>query len=108
MIFVDRRFFVISVAGDGKISQIQSNPRTEFSLLLERENGYENIRVECRAEVLSESSSKSMLYQRISWVKDYFKSPDDARFILIELHPVWLYYKDQGIRRPTKIDLTQK
>jgi len=98
----DRLFFATG-AGDAKTVQIKGNPKVEFCMLLEKGESKGTLRVECLAKAVTDMSVKSDLYNRVAFMKQFWSSPEDERFMLFELTPKGFEYMAIGSMQATKI-----
>jgi uncharacterized pyridoxamine 5'-phosphate oxidase family protein len=104
VIHLKDRYFIAAHAQDDKVTQIGSNPKSEFCLLTKRKDGFYQLRIECSAQIVDDKNIKSHVYDEILWMKDYFKAPSDPAYSLIELYPVKILYKKPG-RQALHIEL---
>jgi uncharacterized pyridoxamine 5'-phosphate oxidase family protein len=98
----DRLFFATGV-GDAKVRQIESNAKVEFCLLLEKGESKGTVRAECLAKVVIDLAMKSELYNKVPFMKEFWSSPEDKRYALIELTPKGFEYMPIGSMQATKI-----
>ncbi|MCW4055841.1 MAG: pyridoxamine 5'-phosphate oxidase family protein, partial [Candidatus Bathyarchaeota archaeon] len=92
LIRLKNRLFVATGAGDAKVKQIRQNPKTEFCLLVEKEGRKGTIRAECEAELVHDSTLKADAYNKIPFMKEFWSSPEDSGYALIELRPTSYEY----------------
>lgn len=97
------RLFVATSAGDDKVKQIGQNPKTEFCLLLQKDEKMGTIRAECTAEIVTDTKIKADLYQKVAFMKEFWNSPEDPRFALIALQPKSFQYMPLGSMQTTKV-----
>jgi uncharacterized pyridoxamine 5'-phosphate oxidase family protein len=98
----DRLFFATG-AGEAKVGQIKSNPRVEFCLLLEKGESKGTVRTECLAKIVTDMAVKSELYNKVPFMKEFWSSPEDKRYTLVELTPKGFEYMPIGSMQATKI-----
>jgi len=98
----DRLFFATGI-GDAKVGQIKRNPKVEFCLLLEKGESKGTVRVECLANLVADKTVKSELYNKVPFMKEFWSSPEDTRYALIELLPKGFEYMPIGSMQATKI-----
>lgn len=98
----DRLFFATG-AGDAKTRQIKGNPKVEFCMLLEKGESKGTLRAECLAKAVSDMSMKTELYDKVSFMKEFWSSPEDERYMLFELTPKGFEYMPIGSMQATKI-----
>lgn len=97
------KLFVATGMGDAKVEQIRQNPKTEFCLMLEKDGKQGSIRAECTAELVSDSKTKTEVYNSVAFMKKFWNSPDDPRFALIALQPTGFEYMPLGSMQAAKI-----
>lgn len=89
LIHLDGGFYVITGARGGgqtaKVRQIRNNPKIEFVMRVEKESNIGNIRAEATASIIDDPVLKDRLFREIEWVKNYFKSPDDPSYVVLQL-----------------------
>jgi uncharacterized pyridoxamine 5'-phosphate oxidase family protein len=98
----DRLFFATG-AGDAKARQIRQNPRVEFCLLLDEGGKHGTIRAECIAEIVEDWNVKVEAFNAVSFMREFWSSPDDERFVLVELRPSAYEYMRPGSHEAVKI-----
>lgn len=105
LIHIGKRLFVATGAGDAKVRQIKQNPKTEFCLLLEKGEKKGTIRAQCMAEVVEDKKVKTDAYNKIPFMKDFWSSPEDPHYTLIELRPEGFEYMRIGSMEAIKIKI---
>jgi uncharacterized pyridoxamine 5'-phosphate oxidase family protein len=85
MIFEEGRFWVSTGASDAKVEQIEKNPVFEFSLMLEDDKGAGTLRCTGGAQVVKDHETRAMMAERIPFFSQFWETPDDPSFCLIEL-----------------------
>jgi uncharacterized pyridoxamine 5'-phosphate oxidase family protein len=103
LIRLKNRLFVATGAGDAKVKQIKQNPKTEFCLLLEKEGKKGPIRAECVAELVQNRNLKAEAYNKIPFMKEFWSSPEDSGYALIELRPTGYEYMRAGSMEAIKV-----
>lgn len=103
LIRLKNRLFVATGAGDAKVKQIRQNPKTEFCLLVEKEGRKGTIRAECEAELVQDSNLKADTYNKIPFMKEFWSSPEDSGYALIELQPTGYEYMRTGSIEAVKV-----
>jgi len=98
----DRLFFATGI-GDSKVKQIKGNPKVEFCLLLEKGESKGTVRAECRAKIVTDSSVKSELYNKVPFMKEFWSSPEDKTYALIEMTPEGFEFMPIGSMQATRI-----
>ena len=97
------KLFVATSSNDAKVKQIKQNPKTEFCLLLERGEQKGTIRAECIAKIVADKKTKAHLYEKIPFMKEFWKNPEDPGYALINLQPVGFEYMKLGTTQALKI-----
>jgi uncharacterized pyridoxamine 5'-phosphate oxidase family protein len=105
LIRLQNRLFVTTGSNDAKVKQIKQNPKTEFCLLLEKDERKGTIRAECEARIVENKDIKADVYNNISFAKEFWKSPEDPNFTLILLQPNTFEYMKPGSVQAVKIRL---
>ena len=96
---------VATGSNDAKVKQIKQNPKTEFCLLIEKDDKKGTIRTECRAHIVKDKNVKAEVYNKIPFIREFFKNPEDARYALIKLQPCVFEYMRPGSIEAVKIKL---
>ncbi len=99
------KLFVATGAEDAKTEQVKKNPKVEFCLLLEEGEHKGSLRAECLAKVVEDRTLKTQVFSRVSFIKEFFPTPDAPGFALIELQPTALEYMRPGSVQAEKIVL---
>jgi uncharacterized pyridoxamine 5'-phosphate oxidase family protein len=97
------RLFFATGSGDAKVEQIKRNPKVEFCLLLEKVESKGTVRTECMAKIVTDMTVKSELYNKVPFMKEFWSSPEDKRYTLIELTTKGFEYMPIGSVQATKI-----
>jgi len=97
--------FVATGSNDAKTKQIKQNPKTEFCLLIEKDDKKGTIRAECKAQIVKDNNVKARVYNKIPFIKEFFKTPEDPSYVLIKLQPIALEYMEPGSIEAAKIRL---
>ena len=105
LIRLGNRLFFATGAGDAKTTQIKRNPKVEFCVLLEKGESKGTLRAECLAKAATDLAVKGELYNRVSFMKEFWASPEDERYMLFELTPRSFEYMPIGSMQATKIKL---
>jgi uncharacterized pyridoxamine 5'-phosphate oxidase family protein len=77
--------------------------KVEFCMMLEKGESKGTLRAECLAKAVTDMSVKSDLYNRVAFMKEFWSSPEDERFMLFELTPKGFEYMAIGSMKATKI-----
>ena len=105
LIRLQNKLFVTTGSNDDKVKQIKQNPKTEFCLMLEREERKGTIRAECEARIVENKDIKADVYNNISFAKEFWESPEDPNYTLIRLQPEAFEYMKPGSIQAVKIKL---
>ena len=109
LIRLDDGFYVITGARGGahtaKVRQIKENPRVEFVTQVERDGKIGNVRAEGTASVVDDVALKARLFDEIGWVKDYFGSPDEPSYVLLQIDVRSYEYSVPGRPEVIRIDV---
>ena len=98
LIYFDQRYFMITGARGGKNAKklilIRENPRYEYYLTLKGEKVDGFIRGMGDALEVSDFHTRKKIYDKITWVSNYFESVDHPDYVLLELkHDGFSYRK---------------
>lgn len=86
MIFLKDRFWVCTWNNEAKVKQIRANPNMEICMMLSGEKEQEGyIRGSGMARIVDEMDTKKLVAESVSFFNNYFDSPDDPKYALIEL-----------------------
>lgn len=92
LIYLDRRFWMVTSASSGKVMQIRQNANVEFTYKFV-ENGEDRcIRVLGKAEIIEDNETKASIAKRIRFFEDYWSDPEDPDYTLLEILPEELQY----------------
>jgi uncharacterized pyridoxamine 5'-phosphate oxidase family protein len=103
LVHLRNKLFVTTGSNDAKVKQINQNLKTEFCLLLEKDDRKGTIRAECKATIIEDKDVKADVYNNISFAKEFWKSPEDPSFTLIGLQPIAFEYMKPGSVEAVKI-----
>ena len=105
LVHLQNKLFVTTGSNDAKVKQIKQNHKTEFCLLLEKNERQGTIRAECEARIVENKEIKADVYNNISFAKEFWKSPEDPNYTLIWLQPNAFEYTKLGSVQAVKIKL---
>ncbi len=71
--------------------------------MIEKEGHNGTIRAECQANIVQDKKVKADIYTRIPFIREFFKTPEDPRYTLIELEPTRFEYMKLGTVESAKI-----
>lgn len=103
LIHLQDKFFFATGSNDAKIKQIKQNPKTEFCLLLEKNEQKGTIRAQCSAKIVDDKSVKADIFSKIPFLREFWKNPEDPSYTLVKLHPVEFEYMKTGSVQSVKI-----
>lgn len=103
LIYTLGRLFVATGTGEAKVQQIKRNPKTEFCILFEKDGVRGSIRTECLAQIVEEEDVKTHIYNNVSFLKEFWGSPADPNYTLIELTPTGFEYFKPGSMQAVKL-----
>jgi uncharacterized pyridoxamine 5'-phosphate oxidase family protein len=98
-------FYVATGSDDAKTSQIQSNPKVEFCLLVEEGESRGTIRAECVASLVKDAEIRAHIFEKIPFMKEFFQTPKDPKYTLIKLEPKTFEYMKPSSIQSQKIKL---
>jgi len=99
------RLYIVTGSGDAKVKQLKENPKTEFCLLLKKGGEKGTLRAECLASIVEDKKIKSDIFNEVSYVKEFYKSPEDPGYALVRLKPVGFEYMKPGEMQAVKVKL---
>jgi len=105
LVHLRNKLFVTTGSNDAKVKQIKQNLKTEFCLLLEKDERKGTIRTECEATIIEDKDVKADIYNNISFAKEFWKSPEAHNFTVIGLQPIAFEYMKPGSVEAVKIRL---
>lgn len=105
LIHLQDKLFVATGSNDAKVKQIEQNPKTEFCLLLEKSEGKGTIRAQCIAHIVDAKDVKANVFNKIPFLREFWKTPDDPNYTLIKLQPIEFEYMKPGSIQSIKIKL---
>lgn len=99
------RLYIVTGSKDAKVKQLKENPKTEFCLLLEKGDEKGTLRTECLASVVEDKKDKTDVFNQVSYVKEFYTSPEDPGYALVRLKPVAFEYMKPGEMQAVKVKL---
>ena len=96
LVSLDDNFYFATGSDNAKVDQIKLNPKTEFCLLIEEDRKSGSLRVECKAKIIEDVDFKTIIYNQVEEWWEFYDSPNDPRFTLIELKPTFFIYNKPG------------
>lgn len=93
-------FYMITGARGGvqaaKLAQIRRNPRVEYYMTLEGDDGNGFIRGEGVAAEVDDEDTKKKVYDRIGWARNFFDTFEHPDYVLIEIMHTGFSYRRPG------------
>ena len=104
LIHLKEKLYVTTGSDDAKVKQIKRNSKTEFCLLLEKDESKGTVRAECVAQIVEDKDVKADVFNNISFAKEFWKSPDDPSYTVIKLKPISFQYMKPETIEAVKIE----
>jgi len=98
---IDEKFWIATSPRSAKTRQILRNPNVEFCIPLKEECGQGYVRIAGVAAVISDSTVRDEIGQRIPFLKDHWEGPDDPNFCLLRITRVEVEYLKPGEMEPS-------
>lgn len=95
----DGRFWSATFRDSNKVKQIAANPRVELCLM---DNRMRHARVSGTARIIDGAEERQSLWELSEQLHQYFKGPDDPRFVIVEIAPTeisWMAEADSAYHR---------
>jgi len=89
---LDGKFWVLTGTENAKTKQISKNPKIEFCLLLQKGEKHGYVRAAGLAKIIQDRKTKGKIAEQCDFFSEFWKSPDDPNYALIELHPTEIEY----------------
>jgi general stress protein 26 len=93
-------FYMITGARGGvhakKLVQIRRNPRVEYYMTLEGDDGNGFIRGEGVAAEVDDEDTKRRVYDFVGWAKNFFDTVDHPDYVLMKMEHTGLSYRRPG------------
>ena len=105
LIHLKEKLYVTAGSNDAKVKQIKQNSKTEFCLLLEKDERKGTVRAECFAQIVEDKDVKADVFNNISFAKEFWKSPDDPNYTVIKLKPISFEYMKPETIEAVKIEV---
>jgi len=85
LIFNNGRFWFCTGSSDAKVGQIEKYPVFEFSLMLKKDESRGTIRCSGSTRTVTDLDEKRRMADAIPFFGQYWDTPDDPTFYLVEL-----------------------
>ena len=92
LIYLDRRFWMVTSTSSNKVIQIKQNAHVEFTYQFNKNNEDYCIRILGKARIIKDRETKTSIAKRIRFFKDHWSSPEDPDYTLIEILPDEMQY----------------
>jgi general stress protein 26 len=92
LIYLDRRFWLVTSTSSNKVAQIKQNPSVEFTYQFGESGEDCCIRILGKAEIIEDSNTKTGVAKRIGFFGNHWSSPEDPDYTLLEVLPDELQY----------------
>ncbi len=93
-------FYMITGARGGvqakKLIQLRSNPRVEYYMTLEDDDGDGFLRGEGVATEVDDPETRRSVYDRIGWARNFFDTVDHPDYVLIKIEHTGFSYRKPG------------
>jgi general stress protein 26 len=100
LINLDRRFWMVTSTSSNKVIQIKQNSNVEFTYQFSENSEDRCIRILGKAKIIKDKKIKTSIAKRISFFNNYWSSPEDPDFTLLEILPDELQYvAPSGMKR---------
>jgi general stress protein 26 len=92
LIYLDRRFWMVTSTSSNKVAQIRQNPNVEFTYQFGESDEDCCIRILGKAKIIKDSNTRTGMAKRIGFFSDHWSSPEDPDYTLLEVLPDELQY----------------
>ena len=92
LIYLDKRFWLITDTCSSKVKQIKENPDIEFCLVFEEDDMDCCLRVSGKAAIIQDRESKEKIAYQCDFFHEHWHDADDPNFTLIEIYPEEFLY----------------
>ena len=92
LIYLDRRFWMVTSTSSNKVTQIKQNPNVEFTYQFSENDEDCCIRILGKAEIIKDKNTKTSIAKRIGFFSNHWSSPEDPDYTLLEVLPDELQY----------------
>ncbi len=84
----EKKLYTLTHTQWDKVRQIKANNKVEFTAGIHGEKGVGMLRTTAKAVIIDDASTKQMLADAVHWFSEYWESPEDPYFTLIQLDPI--------------------
>jgi len=100
LINLDRRFWMVTSTSSSKVIQIKQNSNVEFTYQFNENSEDCCIRILGKAKIIKDKKIKTSIAKRIYFFNNYWSSPEDPDYTLLEILPDELQYvAPSGMKR---------
>lgn len=92
LIYLDRRFWMVTSTSSNKVAQVKQNPNVEFTYQFNENSEDCCIRILGKAKIIKDRETKSSIAKRIGFFGNHWSNPEDPDYTLLEIRPVELQY----------------
>jgi general stress protein 26 len=92
LIYLDRRFWMVTSTSSNKVTQIKQNPNVEFTYQFSENDEDCCIRILGKAKIIEDSNTKTSIAERIGFFSEHWSGPEDPDYTLLEVLPDELQY----------------
>lgn len=92
LIYLDRRFWMVTSTSSNKVIQIKQNANVEFTYQFNENSEDCCIRILGKAKIIKDKKTKTSIAKRIGFFNNYWSSPEDPDYTLLEILPDELQY----------------
>ncbi len=85
LIYFNKKFWITTGTNNNKVTQILKNPKIEFCLIVKKEDKQGYVRGTGLAKIVKDKEQKEKIAKNCDFFNDFWKSPDDPDYTLIEL-----------------------
>jgi len=92
LIYLDRRFWMVTSTSSNKVIQIKQNANVEFTYQFNENSEDCCIRILGKAEIIKDDKTKTSIAKRLGFFGNHWSSPEDPDYTLLEILPDELQY----------------
>ena len=92
LIYLDRRFWMVTSTASNKATQVKQNPNVEFAYQFNENDEDCCIRILGKAKIIKDKNTKTSIARRIGFFNSHWSSPEDPDYTLLEILPDELQY----------------
>lgn len=92
LIYLDKRFWLITDTWSSKVEQIKENPDIEFCFVFKEDDMDCCLRVSGKAAIIRDRKYKEKIARQCDFFHEHWDSVDDPNFTLIEIYPKEIIY----------------